>query len=111
MVNINTDYADYKCVNRHNGYTVGMNNDNIKFNELEKKIVDRFQIQLTNAKGLLIVFIIKDDTNIDFINHCMEKIGDIMPESSDIILGIEYENNRIIDEVQVNFLITGLENI
>jgi len=110
MINLNIDYADYKCVNSHNGYAVGINSDKIKFDKLEKEIIDKFKQHIKVAKAISIVFHINQNQNIEPIAEFMNIVNTIS-SNCNIIFGTSLNNDIDCNEVKLDLLITGLETV
>ncbi len=108
---IDIDYADYKTINRHNGYTIGFNSDVVLVNDLEVELLKKFKNYLEKAKGILVTYSIKEDKNLFDISAIMEKLSDITNSDSEIIFGTEIDNNLKINECRFHIYITGLESI
>jgi len=108
---IDLDYADYKTINAHKGFTVGFNSDIIPINNLEVELLQRFKKYLAKAKGVLIKYTISEDENLLEISAIMEKLNNIVDNDAEIIFGTETDNNLKIEEYRFYILITGLETI
>lgn len=108
---IDLDYADYKTINAHKGFTVGFNSDIIQVNNLEMELLKKCEKYLTKAKGVLIKFTINKDTSIVDIRALMEKLNNVIKEDAEIIFGTEIDINLKTEECRFHILLTGLETI
>ena len=108
---INLDYADYKTINCHKGYTIGFNSDILPINDLEVELLQRFKKHLAKAKGVLIKYTISEDKNLLDISTIMEKLNNIIDNDVEIIFATEVDNNLKIEECRFHILIAGLETI
>jgi len=108
---IDLDYADYKTINAHKGFTIGFNSDVIPINSLEVEFLEKFKIYLSKAKGILIKSEINENNDLLTINEIMKKVNNIIDNDTDVIFNIEIDNNLLIEECRFHILITGLNTI
>jgi cell division GTPase FtsZ len=108
---IDLDYADYKTINAHKGFTIGFNSNIVPINNLEVELLQRLKTHLEKAKGVLIKYTINEDKNLLDISAIMEKLNNIIDNDTEIIFGTEIDNNLKIEECRFHILITGLETI
>jgi len=101
------NYADYKIINAHQGYSVGFNSDIVEVKNLEVELLQRFEKQLTKSKGILINFVINEDNSLSDIKSTMGKINNFIDNDTDIIFGTETDNSIKIKECKFEILITG----
>ena len=108
---IDSDMADYKTINAHDGCSIGFNNKYIKIDKLHINIIEKFKSQLINAKGVLINFTANPSKlEILEISKLMESLKSIIDIDCELISS-HMENNSMIDnEIMVSLLITGLED-
>ncbi len=74
---LNLDYADYKTINAHKGFTIGFNSDVVLVNDLEVELLKKIKNYLEKAKGVLVIYSINKDKNISDIITIMEKLNNI----------------------------------
>ena len=109
--NINIDYEDYKTIDNHIGYKVGINSPIIAFEKLEEYILSTFKKYLKDANGIMIQFIISEDTSMFKINNFMESFAKYVNSECDIIFSIDTDENLRVEELKVRLMIAGLEKI
>ena len=106
---IDLNYADWKTINEHKGYSIGFNSELVSIDNLEIELFNKLKKYIKQAKGILIKFYINQNQDLIEISNIMEKIND--NTDADMIFGTEIDSHIKIDECRFHVQITGLEKI
>lgn len=104
---LDIDYADYKAINSHDGYSVGFNNLLVEKEEFENTFITQWIKYLKYAKGVIINFKIPSD-DMEDITYVLNTIDKYTNEECDVIFGTEIDKNIENSTMIISLQITGL---
>jgi len=107
---IDIDYADYKAINSHHGYSAGFNDLLVDKEEFENMIILQWLQYLKQAKGIIINF---KTSNYDTkeLAHMVDIIDKHTCEECDFIFGTEVDENIEKTTMIISLQITGLAKL
>ena len=109
MNSIKLTVSDYEMIYNNIGYSIGYQSEVIKIENFNNEIIEKFKKYFTQTKGILLNFTINHDITI--INNLMEELNDNVSDNCDIIFGTIIDEALSQDELKVNIILTGLEQI
>lgn len=107
MNNINVDFKDYRTILSHTGIIKGLV-ESYNNNELLNIFNEKLKADLSNSKGVLIVFELHEEQSLLIINDFMEAVYSYINNECEVIFGTETNNLLGKDIVNLKIIIAGL---